>query len=55
MKYIIAIVALLQVATTIKVGKLSGALMGIQDATVSLAKTNSTSNETLKKIVNEAE
>ena len=55
MKYIFAIVALIQVATTIKVGKLSGALQGIQNATLSLAKVNTTSNETLKKIVNQAE
>ena len=55
MKIICAVVALIQVATSIKVGKLSGALMGIQDATKSLAKANTTSNETLKSIVNEAE
>ena len=55
MKYIFALVALINVVTSIKIGKLSGALVGIQNATQSLAGVNTTSNETLKKIVDEAE
>ena len=57
MNYIFSLVALINVVTSIKIdsGKLSGALQNIQTTTGSLANVNISSNETLKKIVNEAE
>ena len=55
MKYILALIALINVVASIKIGKLTGALAKIESAAESLAKSNTTSNETLKKIVDQAE
>ena len=57
MKFIFAVVGMIQVATSLKIGshKLSGALMGIQNATKSLANLNTTSNFNQKLIINEVE
>ena len=55
MKYIFALVALFNVVSSIKIGNFTGALVEIKNATQALAKVNITTNETLKKIVNEAQ